>query len=262
MSKKALIHLIRGKSRLAMYTLVPQVGRRTRLALVLRTALLILSFFMLSACGLDVVPFLYPPESPSSISDRVQFVHDTRNNDTPQSDFFRGYEVYYKFYDFGADGANQLQNDRDAIEADPVPPGPSRLTTRNFRRLRSLDNNNQLETRLPLIPVSTGSSPSIQVRFSGVADTPGAFVFFNNNPATAIPLVRAVDDDGAQPRRFYGVTEYESTHADVPNTIDVQTNGADLQIAFYAVAYGVQPDFRPLYSTPRFLANEISLSFE
>jgi len=229
-----------------------------------RTIAVFLSALVLSACGLDVVPFLYPPESPSIIGAGVQFLHETRNNDTPQSDNFRGYEVYYKFYDFGegGNGQNQLQNDRDAIEADPVPPGISRLTARNFRRLRSLRGNGELETRLPLIPVTIGSTPSIQLRFSGVADVPGAFVFRNNDSATAVRLVRAVDDGIAQPRQFYSVNEYASNHADIPNSINPPDDPADLRIAFYAVAYGVQPDFRPLYSTPRYLSAEIPLDFQ
>jgi hypothetical protein len=229
----------------------------------------LLSLFLigvLGGCGLDVVPFLYPPESPSIIGSGVQFLHDTRNNDAPQSDNFQGYEVYYKFYDFGAtaNGEAQLQNDRDAIEADPEPPGTARLTSRNFRRVRSLRNDGSLQTQLPSVPVSIGSSPAIQLRFSGVADSPGAVLLRNNDEANATTLVRAVNDGDAQPRAFYGIDEYAADHADIPNTIDLTDgdSGADLRIAFYAVAYGVQPDFRPLYSTPRFLATEISLDFE
>ncbi|TVR93274.1 MAG: hypothetical protein EA428_02265 [Spirochaetaceae bacterium] len=220
-------------------------------------------FFALSSCGLDVVPFLYPPESPSAIGSGLQFLHDTRNNDTPQSDNFRGYEIYYKFYDFsGVNGETQLQNDRNAIEADPIPPGTARLTARNYRRLRSLRNDGSLETRLPLIPVSIGSAPSIQLLFSGSVGVEGAFVLRNNNEADAARLVRAVDDADANPRLFYGLDQYATNHADIPNTINLLTDSAALRIAFYAVAYGVQPDFRPLYSIPIFLANEIPLDFQ
>ncbi|MFN2311190.1 MAG: hypothetical protein ABR590_03945 [Spirochaetia bacterium] len=228
----------------------------------------LLSLFLvgvLGGCGLDVVPFLYPPESPSTIGSGVQFLHDTRNNDAPQSDNFQGYEIYYKFYDFGdgGSGETQLQNDRDAIEADPEPPGTARLSSRNFRRLQSLRNDGSLQAQLPLIPVSIGSSPSIQLRFSGVADNPGAVLLRNNNETDATTLVRAVNDANAQPRAFYGVDKYDADHPDIPNTIDLTDGGgANLRIAFYAVAYGVQPDFRPLYSTPRFLATEIPLDFE
>ena len=220
---------------------------------------------VLGGCGLDVVPFLYPPESPSTIGSGVQFLHDTRNNDAPQSDNFQGYEIYYKFYDFGdgGNGQTQLQNDRDLIEADPEPPGTSRLTARNFRRLRPLRNDGSLQTQLPLVPVSIGSSPSIQLRFSGVAGDPGAVLLRNNDETNATALVRAVNDGDAQPRAFYGVDQYAADHADIPDTIELTDGGgANLRIAFYAVAYGVQPDFRPLYSTPRFLATEISLDFE
>ncbi len=261
MLMKALIHHIHANSKRGVWN----ANRGTaRVKWSTATLWACLSIFALNSCGLDVVPFLYPPDSPSAIGSGVQFLHDTRNNDTPQSDNFRGYEVYYKFYDFSGagNGETQLQNDRNAIEADPIPPGTSRLTARNYRRLRSLRNDGSLEARLPLIPVAIGSTPSLQLLFSGSPGVEGAFVLRNNNDADATPLVRAINDGEERPRLFYGVEEYAANHADIPNTINLPNDSAALRIAFYAVAYGVQPDFRPLYSIPKFLANEIPLDFQ
>lgn len=225
---------------------------------------------VLAGCGLDTVPFISPPVGAGSIGTGVQFRHNNDNNGPPQSESFLGYEVYYKFYDFspGANGLSLLEDDREAIEADPVPPGPARLTGRNYRRLRTTTDGTTARTQLPLVTVAVGSSMTIQLCFSGspgtcvTGDDGGAYLLRNNNESGAQRLVRAVDAADGTPRPFYPIGEYDRNHTDIPNTINLPTDAPDLRVAFYALAFGVQSDFRPLYSTPVFLSTERELDFQ
>ena len=60
----------------------------------------------MSSCGLQVLPRLFPPSNP-----RAEEILQTFSFEEPQivdNLVFKGYEIYYKFYDKSAEGQKQL----------------------------------------------------------------------------------------------------------------------------------------------------------
>lgn len=212
------------------------------------------------SCGLPDLSFIGSPANISVVDAAppyIRFFHDAIANN---SDTFRGYSLWYKFYDNESDSGG-CRADRNNINGSPIVTNESRLMARGFHRI-VLNDNEQL---LALVVNNKAVASEIRIDIPDL-DGPDS----RDMPSTATvdelggvtsTLHRDVEqtsdrDSRYKPLHANPMTIFSSTDDDIPDTI---TNIArvlsdrDLYIAFYGISIGFSFLFAPLYSEPEFL---------
>lgn len=250
----------RGRARAGTKFGVRAMLRAPVLATVLRGATLVAVTILVAACGIESTPFVAGPKPdevdlvPATGTDRITFLHNENDNDT---DEFKGYDLYYKFYEdedglWGCEPGDPCRSDREYILNDPVQTGPSRLLGRNYRRLVPANSPGQT----PNIPVSNGIKGDefvVEIDLTGGVLTNALAATW---PDDTVALNRVVSQSGIH-KRFLDAAAYESTDADVTHiATDISDVISDdnLYISLYTLGYGVDPgSLQSLYSEPVFL---------
>ncbi|TVQ39820.1 MAG: hypothetical protein EA384_04420 [Spirochaetaceae bacterium] len=238
--------------------------RRLPLRGMLLTGMLIV---LLISCGLDVIVFLEGPRT-DRIDDQgpalpiVAFRHNAQSNNVPE---FRGYEVYYKFYDDdGGAGQNTFEADRNAVLASPISTGPSRLENRGYRRLRGRlpADPEGTERPRPLIGIAPADKDdsSIVVTLTFQADPDRqppdqAIVYW---PYESDERLRVLERNtgSATGKNFLPVASDRYSTADDDDlpaglNVGVVLDRDDLAIGLFVLAYGIDSQtIREIYSEP------------
>jgi len=236
------------------------ISRKRSVSIPIVAVVALFSIFLLSGCGLEVLPYIAGPVENSvtgGIDGVFTFRHNANLNDV---DEFLGYEIYYKLYD-NSGGSAAYSADRAAIVADPELPGTSRLIGRGYRRMRSYSSIPNISIPLalppPAIPVelaNRGTEFTISVKFGqDAADEEAARAEWNGK---TVYLGRNIEQSNDN-QSFFPVeeTRYLASDADVgtdlAGTVASAISGRDLYIGLFAVGYGVDGQtFQEIYSVP------------
>ncbi|MBN1696099.1 MAG: hypothetical protein JW881_01185 [Spirochaetales bacterium] len=216
------------------------------------------------SCGIDEYPVLNPPVDgySSTIDKYFEFRSTEDNGGAEEGDYFRGFEIYYRFYNNEGDVVSSLVNAED-------------LSSYGFWRLTYYIDSDDCDTVtgyiLPLIKISDaekGKGSLFTIDFLGISDG-DVFLTAEEFPEgsggiviDALPLRRGIED--SENDGFYKSFEYfdigEGGDADVTHIED-----ADVYIALYAYSfgrYGITKS-KKLYSELEYLGYiEITLPLE
>ncbi len=204
-------------------------------------------------CGVDTIAFVEGPNADEVTADRLgaRIVFNHNDSDANSSPDFKGYELYYKFYDDSV--TDPWVDDQNTILADPVATGTSRLTNRSYRRV--IRGNDQ--AGIPSIIVTSKTTEyAITLDFFESASDPTdteATASWNDGSPASIDLRR--NTDATTPgtfKSFFGA--FSTSDDDADSTIVNAKSSGNLGIAIYALGYGIEGgSFRQLYSEPVFL---------
>lgn len=231
---------------------------------VLRCLIVAHCIALSSGCGLPQLFFLVPPTADSitntppepSVPLAIQFSHNTLNN----NDNFRGYSLYYKFYDH-ATNATGCRNDRNLITGDPVVLGLSRLESRGYRQI-VLDNdpaninddpaniisindrNTSRQFRILILDPSRSEDEEVPFRITG------ANIAYNLYRETQ----SADSNSRYKPLYANPASIFSAGDVDLQGILASVFDSENFYIAFYGVARGIDSlSLTPVYSEPRFL---------
>ncbi len=219
---------------------------------------ILLLWLLLWGCGIPSAGFIGPPGESSLreplSSPRLTFEHNVAANSTED---FKGYELYYRFYDAAAD--TDYEQDRQKILAEPVQPGPRILESEGYRRVVRASADPVADQEPPLIdvpPESKGDEFEVALSFEPVLAT---------DPAEAeaswlglqAPLARSGASDESQAPKGFLLGSYLNSDDDVEQInreIEDVIFDSELYMALYALGYGIDGlAFDQIYSTPKFL---------
>jgi hypothetical protein len=221
---------------------------------------LLIAVLVLVGCGIPSAGFIGPPgetdlQSPESLP-VLTFDHNVDANATED---FKGYELYYRFYDNAA-ADTDYEEDRNEILALPVQPGTDLLTTNGYRRVVRATGDPSGTQVLPLIQVpSDEKSREFEVKLSFALVSP-----INPDEAAAswlglqASLARSgAPDDSVEHEGFilgdYNGTEDEDLQQ-ISRDIEQVIFEEQLYVALYGLGYGIDGlTFEEIYSEPVFL---------
>jgi hypothetical protein len=221
---------------------------------------LLIAVLVLVSCGIPSAGFIGPPgetdiQSPESVP-VLTFDHNVAANATED---FKGYELYYRFYDNAAADTDYDQ-DQQQILAEPVQPGPDLLETNGYRRVVRASSESAGTQERPLIQVPQEE----KVQEFTVTLSFGLVSTVNPDEATAswlglqVPLARSGAQDDSQAPKGFILGSYNGSEDDdlqqISRDIDQVIFDLDLYVALYALGYGIDGlAFDQIYSAPRFL---------
>ena len=182
----------------------------------------------------------------SSLPPTVGFSHDEVNN----IDSFRGYELYYKFYDPNAGNvATAFSADRAAIEAATPGSVVSTLSARDYRRVYAAGSS--APPALAITAAERDETFSVSIVFPpSPASTDDATASWNAEEPRSAVLLRDQDALG-DPDEPIGFTPSDITaaDADTPGTLPA---GGTVEVGLAIAAYGIDyiaGTFAELHST-------------
>lgn len=113
--------------------------------------LLVLSFTFIS-CGLQDIPYYYPPSVSDSGESQISFnvIHDLQNYDATSSiQYFLGYDVYYRAYTVAADAESAISSINAETERSGSSPSTaiSKLENLGFKRFFGFDGVTYTDSR-------------------------------------------------------------------------------------------------------------------
>lgn len=219
--------------------------------------ILTLSAVMLSSsCGLYSYPYISPPDVRTvSITGGNAIIINTGDNDP---DVFRGYEIYYKFYNQST-AANDQRNDHNQIFNKLNDDAPKVLTAAGYRRART-EKNTRDDTLYPMIPVPSGDrddSFEIIISFNPVTTSGSKEELKAQYLSSVIPLYRDIKDqnhdssEAAASETIY--KDFNSDDLQYTEYQDGDLPSGDVSLSMYVFSYGIHENIYNLYSTPVWL---------
>ena len=197
---------------------------------------------VLWACGIQNVPYLYPPESFTASGNQLSLTHNMENYYLGDSSF-KGYEIYYQAFDT-LDSANSLLTQIAAASTTI-----STLETHGMQRMA-------LETApgtSPLISVPLpNSAHSFTVNVSGLTDWT-----ISENEIGIGNVVRSTGNNGY--KSFQEKSGYVPTDSDYAG---YDNNPSTVYFVFAALASGIDSAEAPglqIYSSPIVISTIISI---
>ena len=225
-------------------------------------------FILFAACGIEVYIYLEPVSTyinkPGSAVDEalnyVAFVTSDVANAASASDYFRGFEIYYRIYN----NVTTLNSDVSAIDSYSEDDDTQALaysyliSTKSYSRLTASDRL----TDYPLIP-SASSNRAVYIRiYSTVsgAYTAGIKVYQLASPYASSEDATLLADYGSARRTISSVSRNANAYTFQLDYIssgnsDVywsssSTSDGTLYVQFYVMAYGYDESFSNIYSAP------------
>lgn len=209
---------------------------------------------LIASCGLPQLIFLAPPTT-VSISDEappaILFSHDTAN----ANDSFRGYGIYYKFYD-NATNNGGCRTDRDYITGTPITLTPTRLQERGYRQV--IFNDMGSNRIIQVSDKSIASRLSINIPDPTRSNLIATILMTGSSAVNMYRDIQNTSDNNSEYKPFYAnpSTIFVTNDADLQGISDpvAVLNAGNLYIAFYGIARGFDTSsFQALYSEPKFL---------
>ncbi len=220
--------------------------------------ILTLSAVMLSSsCGLYSYPYISPPDVRTvSITGGNAIIINTGDNDP---DVFRGYEIYYKFYNQST-AANDQRNDHNQIFNKLNDDAPKVLTAAGYRRVRT-EKNTRDDTLYPMISVPAGSKDNrfdLIINFSPITTNGSKEELKIRYLGTELSLYRDVvdqaPDTGESPSASDTVyKDFNSDDLQYTEYQDGDLPSGDVSLSMYVFSYGIHENIYNLYSTPVWL---------
>lgn len=217
---------------------------------------------MLLSCGIRAQrPVLAMPvyESRSDIDDIFQFRATEANGGGDENPYFRGFEIYYKFFSNDLNGQTLLTSQSGYTTL-------SELTMQFFKRVSYYigDENCDKTNRIfkPLIkvpPAFRGYSTDIiiTIDFSDLTDVyiqaaPEEDYIYLPEPTPAaaevqLPVRRGIEDSENQ-YYFKGFDSYKTTDSDMNGVVTLEQNQS-ASILLYVLSFGIDDNFEELHST-------------
>ena len=222
---------------------------------------LIVTALLLCGCGIPTFIFLAPPIQDSIQSESLTFFHDTSND----NEAFKGYNLYYKLYnnpDQASGEENLCRSDKDTITAEPPTLGETRLLSRRYSKV--VINDMLLEPQIAI--ENKGSAQTITITLGDPLDANDERFTRITNSLTGESfrihrnvLGSSSTGDGNETRYkllIHDPDEYLPEDNDIENIVDDIDDAFEnnaFYVAFYAVAFGLNDQFRAIYSEPQFL---------
>lgn len=221
-------------------------GRSCRTA-----ALVAVLALVLASCGIEEYDYLYPPTELSS-GTTIIIKHNTQNQEVSS---FLGYQFYYKIYlgDSSSTPPTAANTDAATIESNWTTVYPDvvlkRMTDAGYVKMASsVDTTDGSST----VVKTTKSDPFLDVSLLEATESVMATLDLNSgiwtklvNSASESYYLRRQATSSSSEHLSFTDLEYSSTDCDPGNP-----SGSYFWIRIYAVAYGVDTDWTPLYSAP------------
>ena len=215
------------------------------------------SIMLLSTCGLYSYPYISAPDvtTVSSTGGEARIIN-TGDNDP---EVFRGYEIYYKFYNQSTASRDQ-QNDHNIIFNKLSDNAPKILASAGYRRVRT-EKNTRDDTLYPMIPVPAGSRDDrfdLTINFSPITTNGSKEELKIRYLGTELSLYRDVvdqaPDTGESPSASDTVyKDFNSDDLEYTEYGDSDLPSESVSVSMYVVSYGIHENIYNLYSTPVWL---------
>ena len=207
-----------------------------------KVLMLIIAVLFFAGCGIKSYPYLSPPQD-NSIAEPLEgdklfkFFNYTGNN----TNYFLGYEIYYKFYSTDID-SSQYESETDIIELNPK---EEKLISLGYKRLY-----NKIDVfSKPLIPISVDlaeQAVSIEIDFRFLTDTIYPTISYAENTIEAARYVQKTDDVQDTVYNFNNEA-ISSEYSDISSTIFTEDTET-LYLSLYVLSYGKYEVFNELFS--------------
>ncbi len=209
-----------------------------------------------SSCGLDRIPYLAPPGSPGTATPGTPiFIIDVPAAEKEAE--FRGYELYYKFYDILGNIDSNLQGvTEDVLRANQYRAVCSDSDIFSGSPPSNLHNNQ------PLIYVETfDRNRAFQIIVTIAKEVVQPEVLYDGNPYAVsirrnVPDTRAGSPSDGGPKPFIQENVLYPAYPDIPDS-DIQSIWGTVKpsgtgrvyLAMYALSYGVVDITTDVFST-------------
>lgn len=216
---------------------------------------------LLCSCGLYSSPYIYEPslDGGTATSGRpyVTIVHDEDND----SSVFRGYEIYYKFYNATTAETDHSRDDKSIFSISN--PDYSALVAAGYKRCRT-EKLYKKDTTTPMFKVPSSERDhdfNLYLNFETIITKDNKSEMTLNYLSDAVPFYRAIQDqnpDSGEPELAGGKSDdiiYKDFNSDDIEEGDSDLNGNDytnVSLSFYIIGYGIHEN-RNLYSKPVWL---------
>jgi len=229
--------------------------------IAIRIPWLVAIFALVVACGIPTSPFLGSPDRDDVVwsifaPPSVTFAHNVTDNSTEN---FRGYEIYYKFYQYTpAPLGGEFGTDHAVLDAAASGSGKSTVEAHGFRRIWEAGDIVGAPPLISIDPSESATAFDVQLIFPDKVSAllppdpvlpPASAVFLGRN----VELVRD-PQAGTEPT---GKTFESDDLSTDPNDPDIPAGISPtddrIHIAFVILAYGIDftgGTFGSIYSDP------------
>ena len=216
---------------------------------------------LLCSCGLYSYPYIHEPSlrggTAGTGQNYVTIIHDGDND----PNVFRGYELYYKFYNATTAENDHSVDDKNIFSTSN--PDYSALVAAGYKRCRT-EKLYKKDTTYPMFKVPSDDRDSdfpIYLSFDTVTTKDNKFEMSLNYLGDAVPFYRAIKDqnpDPDEPKEHGGKSDdeiykdFNSDDLEYNTYHDLDLPSADVSLSFYIIGYGMHENHN-LYSKPVWL---------
>ena len=202
---------------------------------------------LLTACGIQTLPFLEPPDldsirDPLEGSTQFQFGNNTGNN----TNYMRGYEILYKFYQTGLN--SDYSTEISQLGSNPT---YETLIASGYLRMYGSEPADPLYDSFnePLIDITATQSQTefdVIIDFTLLAETLFPKITFLNRTLDASRYVKDEDD---LEENFYNFYEdfLTTDYSDFSDSL-LDTDNFQVYISLFVLSYGKEGAFTAFYS--------------
>ncbi len=216
---------------------------------------------LLCSCGLYSYPFIYEPSLSGGTAgtghDYVNIIHNGDND----PNVFRGYELYYKFYNSTTAETDHSRDDKSIFSVSN--PDYTALVAAGYKRCRTVKLTNK-DTTYPMFRVPADERDNdftLHLGFETITTSDNKFEMSLDYLGDAVPFYRSIQDnnpDTDEVRQAGGSEGRDHIYLDF-NSDDINTGDSDLNgnstpvaLSFYIIGYGTHENHN-LYSKPVWL---------
>ncbi len=210
--------------------------------------------FILAACGIQDIPYYYPPTlTDSGISANTFSVNnDVRNYDFLSSvQYFVGYEIYYRAFSSSSDALSSISSMQAQIDSSDGSPSQAyvKLESLGFKRVYNADSiDNPFDDR----PILKNFDASAAFYFTVFLKDSEEWFFTTDGADPAVlanrHYLRRFPSGSTSSQPFYLKSEYLSGDVDYSGS---SSSPETIYFVFYGVAYGQDPQ-SPLTFIPSY----------
>ena len=215
---------------------------------------------LLCSCGLYSYPYIYEPSLRGGTAGTGQnYVFIIHNGDNDPN-VFRGYELYYKFYNSTSAENDHRADDKSIFSVSN--PDYSALVRAGYKRCRTVKLIKQ-DTRYPMFPVPVDYRDDdfeMSIDFSPITTNSSKEEMGISAEFSWMSIYRAIQDqhpDSGEPEAAGGKSDdaiYKDFNSDdlENGDSDLNSNSIPVALSFYIIGYGIHENHN-LYSKPVWL---------